>query len=417
MIVDKTDNNPLPDDLTPAEAPPSYAYALQGHASTSYSSGPKAAYPTISSPTATAALFSTLSKKQGKPYKAKSRWFFFWNVKDGQADSRDDTGSTARSCQAMPYCRICEPFIEGHMPVYWAIVKRPTVPAKADRQNTRLDTESDALVMALLTASSPITPATISEVRLGCLHHSDHWLFQHIKQHVKEFSQLTGTDEMLLEDSGDLVAIEEVPGDASAFIAKFELVHFQLRMRVSKRVEAEFIAKGRLWCLSFFISPNGAHGYRPGSWLISLTLLEHSPPTWIDSRLIVAEPSRPQTTSVSNDSSSSPFPSTPSRLSLPPFRLSGLLPPPQHPSRDPSPRMSTRSQKPKPTINLRIKSGSKELVPKPLGGPHEIVVPLEDSTMGANLQYEGSPYIDSLGTLNATLQVQLRKPDSDCVIC
>jgi hypothetical protein len=42
----------------------------------------------------------------------------------------------------------------------------------------------------------------------------------------------------------DSITVEDVPGDEGAFAANFEIAHFQQRMRVSKRIALEFIARG-----------------------------------------------------------------------------------------------------------------------------------------------------------------------------
>jgi hypothetical protein len=61
--------------------------------------------------------------------------------------------------------------------------------------------------------------------------------------------------------------------------------------------------KDRMWRLEFFIAPD--HGPRPGSWCISLYILESSPSTWIDSRLIIPE-AKPPSTDHHSDHENSP---------------------------------------------------------------------------------------------------------------
>ena len=59
---------------------------------------------------------------------------------------------------------------------------------------------------------------------------------------------MSGIDEMLLGASipPDLIAVEHVEGDAGAFVANFEILAFQKRMRVSNRINLEFIARGKI---------------------------------------------------------------------------------------------------------------------------------------------------------------------------
>ncbi|KAF7437582.1 hypothetical protein PC9H_004424 [Pleurotus ostreatus] len=46
-----------------------------------------------------------------------------------------------------------------------------------------------------------------------------------------------------------------------------------------------------------------------------------------------------------------------------------------------------------------------------------IVASLEDSLMGASLQYSGTSYIARDAMLRARLEARLRKPEAECVIC
>ena len=88
--------------------------------------------------------------------------------------------------------------------------------------------------------------------------------------------------------------------------------------------------------------------YEKGAWLVRLTLLEHSPPTWDEAHLLVDDP---RTT----------------------------------------PR--EKKEKPKPTIELPIKTGSEQLAPPPRWNDTTAVVmelytPLSKSLLGNSLQYE-----------------------------
>jgi hypothetical protein len=126
-----------------------------------------------------------------------------------------------------------------------------------------------------------------------------------------------------------------------------------------------------MWCLSFAIATDTPKrtGVKPGSWCITLSLLEHSPPTWIDSRLLIEEPRRPPSPKKLLDD-------LPSPLSI--FGQNAKL-------------------KPKPTISLRLKTGNAQLIApsestssfmSQCDPQNEISVSLDDSMMGAGLQYE-----------------------------
>ena len=93
----------------------------------------------------------------------------------------------------------------------------------------------------------------------------------------------------------------------------------------------------------------GDSRYEKGAWLIRLALMEHSPATWIDSHLLIDEPRT-------------------------------------------SPR--GKREKPKPTIELRLKTSSSEQLAPPPRWNHnvavvtELFVPLSKSLMGNSLQFE-----------------------------
>ncbi|KAJ7782047.1 hypothetical protein DFH07DRAFT_765024 [Mycena maculata] len=97
-----------------------------------------------------------------------------------------------------------EKSVEGHTPLYWVIIKRPAESAAEDRQNIDLLT-------ALLGLSTPLTPATISDVRLACLLMSDQVLFQRLRT-SPEFAPMNTTDEMLLDATmpPDDIVVEDV---------------------------------------------------------------------------------------------------------------------------------------------------------------------------------------------------------------
>lgn len=118
-----------------------------------------------------------------------------------------------------------------------------------------------------------------------------------------------------------------------------------------------------MWCLEFSIIPEGARHLRapgdvhPGSWIVTLSLMENSPSTWIDARLLVSEPD-PSLRKL-NTLIDSPISETGGRL--------------------------------KPTITLRLQSKDQLHAPASRRHSHRvydrIVVPLEESLMGKSLQY------------------------------
>lgn len=189
---------------------------------------------------------------------------------------------------------------------------------------------------------------------------------------------------------------------------------------------------------------------------MALCLLEHSPPTFIDSRLVIDIPAPPSIASQSSDLISlSPPPDDPNRSAT------QSPPPPLSPS---SNKSKSRSKSPR-RIEVRLKSGyrlayrasngfvtaldaafssQKDWSPPRVeqwtdsGGStftSAIVAPLDDGS-GAELLYayvckvfcgcmhclatvsSNTPFITHEGTLHVRLEARLGKPDAtECVIC
>lgn len=71
------------------------------------------------------------------------------------------------------------------------------------------------------------------------------------------FSPMSGTDEMLLGGSisPDEIEVEDVDNNGGAFVARFKILKFQNRMRISKGVNLEFIARGEQIFWAYPCSP------------------------------------------------------------------------------------------------------------------------------------------------------------------
>jgi hypothetical protein len=163
-------------------------------------------------------------------------------------------GNCAETCNAhgLNFSAILqEPFIEGNLPVYWAILKRPAAAVRMVHHMTpTAASDPDALVLAILDASLPLNSLSVADARLACVTVSDNALFARLGQRYEAFSPRSGTDKMLLggNDTVDAVSVEEIHGagaaTSAAFNVRFSLTQFQLRMRVSKQVRVEFVARG-----------------------------------------------------------------------------------------------------------------------------------------------------------------------------
>lgn len=282
MIIDKP---PLPDETTPADAPPAYeSLDKKPRGSFTYppdkepTAGPSSHPPSLQPGGGSSSGSSSRLRKpppQGlkgpvSP-KGKSKWLFpFAGQSRAAQEARITVQNLVRDVVKAPDlaglsvlhdCAVaCEShdlvfgdilqdrYIEGHCALYWAIVKRPREGGKSGKGEKDYDDEDHTcgdLVEAMLAMAAPLTDQTVSEIRLACLLGSDQALFQRLR-YTPAFAPLSGTDEILLGGSipQDDVSVHEGTGDAGEFVAVFRLVQFQKRMRISKQVAVEFIARG-----------------------------------------------------------------------------------------------------------------------------------------------------------------------------
>ncbi|KAF7309859.1 hypothetical protein MIND_00358000 [Mycena indigotica] len=391
----------LPDDKLdgiPLDAPPAYEASTSSSAPsdtkrpspvvTTTSNSNSSAYPPLkSAPPSSASWFGFAS-----PASRQVRSTVLGLVRDlvKQADEGEAsavvTSSILKSCSDACSANglsigalLQEPSVEGHTPLYWAIIKRPP-------ENPSSSPTTD-LLTTLLSLSTPLTPATIAEIRLACLLTSDQALFQRLRS-SPDFSPLSPTDQLILDASipPDAITVENVPHDEFAFAVDVAIVRFQTRMRVGKHIELDFIARGRMWRLAFHVSERRRAGQPPpGTWFISLGLLEGSPPTWIDSRLLVPAP------------------------------IDALLTPPSQGFG--SGFFGPGKPRPRPTLSVRLKA-PEQLYSTGRHRRSEIVVVLDDGDSGlGTLQYAGCPYIQPDESLQLRLEARLARPEADCVIC
>lgn len=273
MIIDKT---PLPNDPTPSEAPPSYdtitagaqpaaqldfkspvpsnpftsTSASGGSLSPSYPSGSSLRSPTSPSPSASikgkgrAQWFKLGGSKTSKDVKATALGL----VRDLVREEFQSPAafsilqSCAEACASndVSYSSILqEKSIEGHTPLYWAIVKR-----KPD-ENQDDGTQVPDLLTALLSYSTPLSPATVADIRHACLVTSDQPLFQRLRQ-TPDFISGSAVDEMLMGVTlpPDDVEVINFPDDEGSFAVNLGIVKFQKRMMISRTITVEFIARG-----------------------------------------------------------------------------------------------------------------------------------------------------------------------------
>ncbi|PPQ65742.1 hypothetical protein CVT24_011775 [Panaeolus cyanescens] len=285
-----------------------------------------------------------------------------------------------------------ERFIESHSPLYWAVIKRAKhnpqegrgdlLGDDIDNEGDRQKAESDLLTSLLRHALKPLLDSeTIAELRLACLATSDQDVFQRLRNLVPQFStsRSIGADQVLLGASPsskgitDEVWVEIGPGTEGAFAATFSIPQFHKRMMISKEVDLEFVARNRIWRFALLICPDNAwYGPPPGSWCASIELVDSSPPTWFDGRLVFADN----------------------------HLLSGSTSPTQK--------------------HIRLKS--KQQLDAPRNGipATQIIASLDEAPNFASLQYSGSPFIGVDDTLRIKLEARLSKPEpsgsEECIV-
>ncbi|KAG1888430.1 uncharacterized protein F5891DRAFT_1118795 [Suillus fuscotomentosus] len=203
------------------------------------------------------------------------------------ADPHEMLASYAQTCSAKNLSLstlLQEPDIAGHTAIYWAIV------------NYR-----SSLLDALLKYASPLTPVTLSEMRKACLVASNQPLFQNLRLSVGLCASglRSATDGLLLgQRPPDDVRVEEGPD--GAFAATLDIAMWQRRMRAVGSVSVEFIVSGRIFALTFFTTDRPRpHSKSTGTKIVvgplhvSLSLLDHSLPTYVDATVVIDEPPFP----------------------------------------------------------------------------------------------------------------------------
>ncbi|KAJ6585903.1 hypothetical protein B0H19DRAFT_982007 [Mycena capillaripes] len=166
-----------------------------------------------------------------------------------------------------------------HTALYWAIVNNlgsPLAPFE--------------LVAAVLAKSQPLQPQTIKDVRRACISHRSQDMFQFLRM-CPEFGALPAEDRFILGVIAppEEITVETMDGPEQAFSVKFQIPMFQRRMTLSRVIPLEFIARDRLWRLSFYtaeqrsLKPKGnLEWFNKKQWGAHLKLCENSPPTHIE---------------------------------------------------------------------------------------------------------------------------------------
>jgi len=405
MIIRKEE---LQEDPQLLDAPPSYDQIHPSHSPVSPGFQPDVkAGPSSTPSTQNSTSIAGPPLKQAKP-KPCATWLDSFRLSQQAKDVRSTVRSIVRDVvkepktpASMSLLESCadacssnnlsfseilqDPSIEGHPAIYWAIVKRPSP-------------DDFELITSLMSYSAPLTAEMMTQVRLACLHVGDQALFQCLWR-SPEYGALSGTDRMLLGVSSppDTIDVEELPGQDGPFVVRLTIVQLEKRMKVSGEVAFEFIARGtsplyqmsllfvlqdmhrvfhtfvssffpplgRIWNLRFYVKKND-DTHQPGPWAVMIHIVEQSPPTHLDARIVIKEPEKEHP---------SPAPATP----LPNGILASLLTSP-----------SSSSSKSNPPIEFRLKTSTELTAVKTGRRPEHsqrVRALLTDNAQGNSLQY------------------------------
>ena len=270
MIVDK---HPLPDDPTPTDAPPSYDAILSPQPLAEKSGfkdktplQPQSPLP-VSPPPKTAAPVEFVKRDKGKSRSVSNNWFNFNTASSSRASHeirntvlgllrdlvQDHASNSPAAVGVLSSCAdacathdvsfsdiLQQRYIEGHSPVYWAIVKR----LPDNHPGVEVNQGPD-LLTALISYASPLKEEMITEIRQACLATSDQNLFKRLRQ-SPGFARMSAVDQMLLgvKTPLDEIEVEELSSDQDAFAVGFVVPQFHKRMAISKLISLEFIARG-----------------------------------------------------------------------------------------------------------------------------------------------------------------------------
>ncbi|KAG1800715.1 hypothetical protein EV424DRAFT_420376 [Suillus variegatus] len=145
------------------------------------------------------------------------------------------------------------PNIEGHTALYWAIVNH--------RQE---------VFWAFKLFISKFSSKCSSDLRLACMRTSDNSLFRNLN-----FQDTDAQDESLRQFLGcppDEIEVHDVRGlDGNQFVASVHIMMFQKRLCTIQKLKYDFVARGRIWSLSFGLG-------RKGKWVVGFGLSSPSLP-------------------------------------------------------------------------------------------------------------------------------------------
>ncbi|KAF7307791.1 hypothetical protein MKEN_01139200 [Mycena kentingensis (nom. inval.)] len=166
-------------------------------------------------------------------------------------------------------------FIDGHTPLYWAIVRRPHAQRlplpdveKQKRFESRMVKDFPPLIREILSYAAPLSSDAKEDASKACLRAGERWMLECLRS----WDYNPGTTPRLLPDLLHFYWCEDTRG--LGYMVGFEIPRFYRRMQNSGTGEIEFLAYGRLWSLRF----GRARVFNDtGIWVLELMLLKGAP--------------------------------------------------------------------------------------------------------------------------------------------
>ncbi|KZP00687.1 hypothetical protein CALVIDRAFT_594879 [Calocera viscosa TUFC12733] len=250
--------------------------------------------------------------------------------------------STLESCQAacrphgISFEELIQEVVEGHTPLYWAILAvchthTPSSPSSSlpagpslspstslpssptTQQGTGTGTEAapgsavgNSILKLLL--SVPLTPSTVSDARAALMLNDANALFQTLRTYPT-FAKTSYAESVIglgaaaaaassSSSSGGspgtqgqgrispvrVTHVSSPSAGAGTFLVSWSIPVFCKRVKVSRKISTQWIARGRAWQCSISVDGQG------GPWMLSLKLLKGSASTPLDGVLRLGRP-------------------------------------------------------------------------------------------------------------------------------
>ncbi|KAG1882340.1 hypothetical protein F4604DRAFT_1921480 [Suillus subluteus] len=179
--------------------------------------------------------------------------------------------SCAAALPAVEFSNLLQkPNIEDHTALHWAIVN--------NRREALLE----------FTKFIPkFSPACSDDLRLACMTVNDHDSFMllnlgdNVNPKDRSLRRMLGCQ----QDEIQVVHERDSAGE-NYFSVRFVFRMFQKRLRITQKLEAEFVARGRIWVLRFYMGQNGM-------WRVEYGLSGHSLPVHPSAELAIWAHSSP----------------------------------------------------------------------------------------------------------------------------